>query len=150
ISLPGLVEGRLGQGGRRGWRGSAQWSQQRAWCWRCCRWTITIDLGEIAILRNAVGPKIKFLDQAQMLGQMKRGLEIEHVGNTVRAGLASTVEGEGAGAGDQTGEILVQGRAHVGGTIGKRTDKVQPLEVIAARTDPLGGCGSANPLVPRI
>jgi hypothetical protein len=44
-------------------RGGAQWSQQRA---RFCIDAITVNFVEIAILRNAVGPEIKFLDQAQM------------------------------------------------------------------------------------
>jgi hypothetical protein len=83
---------------------------------------IIIGLAEIAILRNAVGPRIKFLDQAEMLGQMQGSPNVEHIGNPVRAGNASSVEGAGVRARDQTREIFLQGRAHVGGTVGKRNE----------------------------
>ena len=107
ISLPGLVEGRLGQGGA---SSLARWrSVESAACTVHC--TTTVDLVEIGILRNAVGPKIKFLDQAQMLGQVHCGLEIEYVGNSVRAGCPSAGEGAGDGTRDQTVERLVQWRA---------------------------------------
>ena len=90
----------------------------------CCSCTITVDFAEIAILWNAVGPEIEFLDQAQMLGQVQCGPEIGHVGNAVCGGSPSAGEGERVGARDQAAERLVQRRARSGGTVGKRTDQL--------------------------
>ena len=110
-----------------------------------------VEFVEIAILRNAVGPEIEFLDQAQMLGQV-------HVWPRDRATsemrLAAAVpvpsKGEGVGARDQAAERFVQRRARSCGTVGERSDQLYSLEVIAAQADALGGRGSANPLVPRV
>ena len=43
--------------------------------------TAIVGLREISVLRNAVGPQIELLDQAQMLGQVQRSLGVQHVGN---------------------------------------------------------------------
>src|SRR5271166_5669755 len=99
ISFPGLVERRLGQGGCRGRRG--EWrTQQIAW-WRCA--TIVV-LDEISVLWNAVGPKIKLLDQTEMRRQMDGRLQIKNVGNAICAGRPSAGEGESVGTRDQAAE----------------------------------------------
>src|ERR1700733_7126791 len=80
ISSPGLIERRGLQGGYNRRRGSAQRGQQRA---RFCVDAITIDFAEIAILRDAIGPEIKLLDQTQMFGEMHSGPQIGSVGNPI-------------------------------------------------------------------
>ena len=72
IRLPGLIEGRLSQSIDRRGHCRRQRSQQCAGRWWRCGRTIAVDLSEIGILRNPVSPKIEFLDQTQMFGQMHR------------------------------------------------------------------------------
>src|ERR1700690_2093852 len=119
ISLPGLIERRLGQRGCRG-RGSERRTQQIAW-WRR---TAIVVLDEVSILRNAVGPEIKLLDQPETRSQMDGGLEIKHVGNAIFSGRFRAGEGEGVGPRDQAAEGLVQGRVRYRGAIRVRSKHV--------------------------
>src|SRR6202040_1307559 len=137
-----LVERRLGYGGRpsRSCGRSERGTQQRA-RGQCA--TI-VELVEIAILRNAVGPEIEFFDQAQMLGQVQCRFEIYHVRDAVCSSCPSTGKGEGVAGGDQAAERLVQWCVGSRGTIGERAEQLQLPEVIAAQADALGGRRSAD------
>ena len=64
ISFEALIERRVNQSVRGCWRGRVQRSQQRARFWI---YADVVNLTEGTVLRNAVGPKVKFLDQANML-----------------------------------------------------------------------------------
>src|ERR1039457_3854355 len=120
VSCPSLVEGRLGYGRRPSWRcWRSKCGTQQGARWHC---TAIVEFVEIAILRYAVGPEIEFLDQAQMLGQVQCGLEIDYVRNAVGCGCPSASEGEGVGAREQAAERLVQRCAGGRGTIGKGTE----------------------------
>src|SRR6202167_242346 len=122
ISSPGLVEGRLDNGGDRRGRGSAQRSQQCARCRRRGGWTVTVDFVEIAILWDAVGAKIELLDEPHMCGEMHGRPEIEYVRNSIGVGYPSAEKRTGGGAGDQAVERFVQWRARSCRAVGERSD----------------------------
>src|SRR5208282_3209792 len=113
-------------------------------------WTVTIDFVEIAILRDAVGPKIELFDQPQMCGEMHGGPEIEYVRDAIGVGYSGAEKRTGGCAGDQAIKGFVQRCARSCGAVGERSDYVYSLEVIASQADALGRCGSANPLIPRV
>src|ERR1700723_1087720 len=145
VSFPGLVEGRLREGGRNR-RGRERRTQQRTGG----SGAAIVGLCEIAVLRNAVGPQIELLYQAQMLGQVHRGLGVKYVGNSTSAGYPCAIKSQGVGTREQSREIFVQRGVRVGGAIGKRSQPLQSRDIIAPQTKPFRWGGGANPLVSRI